>query len=67
VIIVDSITKPHYGGPLTSHNVIPVIEPPKLPHYNKNHYPVYNDIAEEEESEVTRGKELSMREMSFKL
>jgi len=49
-----SPTKPFYGGPLASHNVIPVIEPPKLPHHHRNLYQVYNDIAEEEESEVTR-------------
>jgi len=49
-----STTKPLYGGPLASHNVIPVIEPPKVPHHDRNLYQVYNDIAEEEESEVTR-------------
>jgi len=49
-----SPTKPLYGGPLASHNVIPVIEPPKLPHHDRNIYKVYNDIAEEEESEVSR-------------
>jgi len=49
-----SPTKPLYGGPLASHNVIPVIEPPKLPHHDRNLYQVYNDIAEEEESVVTR-------------
>jgi len=49
-----SPTKPLYGGPLASHNVIPVIEPAKLPHHDRNLYKVYNDIAEEEESEVTR-------------
>jgi len=49
-----SPTKPLYGGPLASHNVIPVIEPPKLPHHDRNLHQVYNDIAEEEESEVTR-------------
>ena len=49
-----SPTKPLYGGPLASHNVIPVIEPPKLPHHDRNLYQVYNDIAEEEESEVIR-------------
>ena len=47
-------TKPLYGGPLTSHNIIPVIKRPKLPHHNRNLYQVYNDIAEEEESEITR-------------
>jgi len=47
-------TKPLYGGPLASHNLIPVIEPPKLPHHDRNLYQVYNDILEEEESEVTR-------------
>ena len=49
-----SPTKPCYRGPLISHNVIPVIEPPTLPHQDSNLYQVYNDIAEEEESEVTR-------------
>jgi len=49
-----SPTKPLYVGPLASHNVIPVIEPRKLPHHDRNLYQVYNDIAEEEESEVTR-------------
>jgi len=49
-----SPTKPLYGGPLASHNIIPVIEPPKLPHHNGNLYQLYNDIAEEEESEVIR-------------
>jgi len=47
-------TKPLYGGSLASHNVILVIQPPKLPHHDRNLYWVYNDIAEEEESEVTR-------------
>jgi len=49
-----SPTKPLNGGPLASHNLIQVIEPPKLPHYVRNLYQVYNDIVEEEESEVTR-------------
>jgi len=49
-----SRTKPLYGGPLASHNVISVIEPLKLPHHDRNLYQVYNDLAEEEESEVTR-------------
>ena len=49
-----SPTKPLYGGPLASHNFIPVIEPPNLPHNDRNLYQVYNDIAEEAESEVTR-------------
>jgi len=49
-----SPTKPLYGGPLASHNVIPVIEPPTHPHPDRNLYQVYNDIAEEEESDVTR-------------
>jgi len=49
-----SPTKPLYGGTLASHNLIPVIEPPKLPHHDRNLYQVYNDIPEEEESEVTR-------------
>jgi len=31
-------TKPLYGGPLASYNVIPVIEPPNLPHYDRNLY-----------------------------
>jgi len=46
-------TKTLSGGPLASHNVVPVIEPPKLPHYDSNLYQVYNEIAEEYESEVT--------------
>jgi len=49
-----SPTKPLYGGPLASHNVIPVIEPPTVPHHDRNLYQVYNHIPEEEESEVTR-------------
>jgi len=49
-----SPTKPRYGVPLASHNVIPVIEPPTLPHHDSNLYQVYNDIAEEDESQVTR-------------
>ena len=49
-----SSTKPFYGGPLSTHNVIPVIEPPRLPHHDRSLYEVYNDITEEEESEVTR-------------
>jgi len=49
-----SPTMPLCGGPLASHNFIEVIEPPKLPHHDRNLYQVYNDIAEEEESEVTR-------------
>ena len=49
-----SPTKPLYGGPLSTHNVIPVIEPPRLPHHDRSLYEVYNDIAEEEESDVTR-------------
>ena len=47
-------TKPLYGGLLSTHNVIPVIEPPRLPHHDRSLYEVYNDITEEEESEVTR-------------
>jgi len=39
--------------PLASHIVIPVIEPPKLPHHDRNLYQRYNDIADEKESEVT--------------
>jgi len=35
-----SPTKPLYGGLLASHNVIPVIEPPKLPHQDRNLYKV---------------------------
>jgi len=49
-----SPTKPLYGGPLASHNVIPVIERPTLPHHGTNLYQVHNDITEEEESEATR-------------
>jgi len=49
-----SPTKPLYGGSLAFHNMIPVIEPRKLPHHDRNLYQVYNDIAEAEESEVTR-------------
>ena len=49
-----SPTKPLYGGPLSTHNVIPVIEPPRLPHHDRSLYEVYNDITEKEESEVTR-------------
>jgi len=49
-----SPTKPLYGRPLASHNVIPFIEPPKLPHHDRKLYPVYKDIAEQEDSEVTR-------------
>jgi len=51
-------TKSFAGGPLASHNVIPVIEPPKLSHHDRNLYQVYNDIAEEEASEVTRWERL---------
>jgi len=43
-----------YGGTLASHNVIPVSEPLKLPHDCRSLYQVYNDIAEEKESKVTR-------------
>ena len=46
--------KPLYGGPLSTHNVIPVIEPPRLPRHDRSLYEGYNDITEEEESEVTR-------------
>jgi len=49
-----SPTKPAYGGPLASHNFIPVFEPPKLLHHDRNLYQKYNNIAEDEESEVTR-------------
>jgi len=31
-----SPTKPLYGGPLASHNIIPVIEPPEIPHHDRN-------------------------------
>ena len=48
-----SSTKPLYGGPLSTHNVIPVIKSPQLPHHDRSLYEVYNDITEEEESEVT--------------
>jgi len=33
-----SPTKPLYGEPRASHNVISVIEPPKLPHHDRNLY-----------------------------
>ena len=49
-----SPTKPLYEGPLSTHNVIPVIEPPRLPYHDRSLYEVYNDITEEEKSEVTR-------------
>ena len=49
-----SLPKPLYGGPLSTHNIIPVIEPPRLPHHDQNLYQVYNDIVEEEEGDVTR-------------
>ena len=49
-----SSPKPLYGEPLSTHNVIPVIKPPRLPHHDRNLYQVYNDIAEEEEIDVTR-------------
>ena len=49
-----SPTGPLYGRPLSTHNVILVIEPPRLPHHDRSLYEVYNDITEEEESEVTR-------------
>ena len=48
-----SPTKPLYGGPLSTHNVILIIEPPKQPHNDRRPYQVYNDIAEEEERQVT--------------
>jgi len=48
-----SPTKSLDGRPLASHNVIPAIEPPMLSHHDRNLYKVYNNIAEEEESEVT--------------
>ena len=35
-----SPTKPLYGGWLASHNVIPVIGPPRLPHHDRNLYQV---------------------------
>jgi len=47
-----------YQTPLWRATCLPqrysVIEPPKLPHQDRNLYQVYNDIAEWEESEVTR-------------
>ena len=49
-----SPTKPLYGGPHASHNGISVIEPPTLPNHYRKLYQVYNQIAEPEESEVTR-------------
>jgi len=49
-----SPAKPLYGGPLASHNIIPVIEPPKLPHHDRNLDQVYNDITKKKESEVIR-------------
>ena len=49
-----SPTKPIYGEPLSTHNVISVIEPPRLHHHDRSLYEVYNNITEEEESEVTR-------------
>ena len=49
-----SLTNPLYGGPLATHNVIPIIQPPRLPYHDRSLYQVYNDIIEEEESEVTR-------------
>ena len=48
-----SHTIPLYGGPLAPQNLFPVIEPPKVPHHDRNLSKEYNDIAEEEESEVT--------------
>ena len=48
-----SATKPLYGRPLSTHNFIPVIELPGLPHPDRSLYEVYNDITEEEESDVT--------------
>jgi len=55
-----SPTKRLYGGPLASHNIIPVIEPPKLPHHDRNLYQIYKYIAEEEESEVTRWERIQV-------
>ena len=49
-----SPTKPLSRTPLSTHKVILVIEPPKLPHHDRSFYQVYNDIAGEDESEVTR-------------
>jgi len=53
-----SPTKPLYGDPLASHNFISVIEPPKVPHHNRNLDQIYNDIAEEKASQVTRGERI---------
>ena len=49
-----SSTQPLYRGPQSTHNVIPVIKLPKLPHHDRSLYQVYNDIAEGEKSDVTR-------------
>ena len=49
-----SPTKPLYGGPLSTHNVIPVIERARLPHHDRSLYEVYNDRTAEVESEVKR-------------
>ena len=49
-----SSSKPLYGGPLSHLNVIPVIEPPRLPHHDRALYEVYNDIQEEEDDQVKR-------------
>ena len=49
-----SPTKPLYERPLSTHNVIPFIEPPRLPHHDRSLYEVFNDITEEEESQMTR-------------
>src|SRR6195952_2742808 len=50
-------SKPLYGGPLSHLNIIPVIEPPSLPHPHLALYEVYDDIQEEEEEdEVTRSQ-----------
>lgn len=48
-----SLTQPLHGGPFSSHYGVPVIEPRMLLHHDRNLYQEYNDIAEEEGSEVT--------------
>ena len=48
------LTRPLYSGALSHYNQItPVIEPPSLPHYQRQLYEVFDDI-QEEEDEVTR-------------
>ena len=47
-------TRPLYGGALSNYNqVTPVIEPPSLPHPQRQLYEVFDNI-QEEEDEVTR-------------